>query len=101
MPGQFKRPPSANKGREDAERRVYKETARADLLAKRVEQTMQKVPLHQFAHTIVGLRSDDQHVPCDHNQVYAGLCHSAYPNVVAVMSKIIDLNMHAQIPHMV
>lgn len=42
-PGQIKRPPSANRGREDAERKVYKETARADLLAKRVEQTMQKV----------------------------------------------------------
>lgn len=43
MPGQFKRPPSANRGREDAERKVHREVARADLLAKRVEQTMQKV----------------------------------------------------------
>lgn len=42
---QFKRPPSANKGREDAEKRAYRETARADLLAKRVEQTMMKVTM--------------------------------------------------------
>lgn len=42
-PGQFRRPPSAGKsGREDAERRAYREAERASLLAKRVEQTMQK-----------------------------------------------------------
>ena len=58
MPGQFKRPPSANRGREDAERKVHREMARADVLAKRVEQTMQKVifvVIHLFDIALEGV----------------------------------------------
>ncbi len=41
---QIRRPPSAGKGgKEDAERRAYREAERAQILAKRVEQTMMKV----------------------------------------------------------
>ena len=43
-PNQIRRPPSAGKsGKEDAERRAYREAERAQMLAKRVEQTMMKV----------------------------------------------------------
>ncbi len=43
-PNQIRRPPSAGKGgKEDAERRAYREAERAQILAKRVEQTMMKV----------------------------------------------------------
>ncbi|KAL0041481.1 hypothetical protein WJX79_004991 [Trebouxia sp. C0005] len=42
-PNQIRRPPSAGKGgKEDAERRAYREAERAHILAKRVEQTMMK-----------------------------------------------------------
>ena len=44
---QIRRPPSAGKGlvgaKEDAERRAYREAEKAQMLAKRVEQTMAKV----------------------------------------------------------
>ena len=44
---QMQRPPSAGKGlsgaKEDAERRAYREAEKAQMLAKRVEQTMAKV----------------------------------------------------------
>jgi len=43
-PNQIRRPPIAGKGgKEDAERRAYREAERAQILAKRVEQTMMKV----------------------------------------------------------
>ncbi len=44
-PNQIRRPPSAGKGggKEDAERRAWREAERAQMLAKRVEQTMMKV----------------------------------------------------------
>ena len=45
-PNQIRRPPSAGKGgggKEDAERRAYREAEKAQMLAKRVEQTMAKV----------------------------------------------------------
>ena len=44
---QIRRPPSAGKGlggaKEDAERKAYREAEKAQVLAKRVEQTMAKV----------------------------------------------------------
>ena len=44
---EIRRPPSAGKGiggaKEDAERRAYREAEKAQMLAKRVEQTMAKV----------------------------------------------------------
>ena len=44
-PDPFRRPPSAGKGggKDEVERRAYREAERAHLLAKRVEQTMMKV----------------------------------------------------------
>lgn len=42
---QIRRPPSAGEGtaRADAERRAYKQVEKAQMMAKRVEQTMAKV----------------------------------------------------------
>ena len=50
-PNQIRRPPSAGKGgKEDAERRAYREAERAQVLAKRVEQTMMKVCISLLHH---------------------------------------------------
>ena len=50
-PNQIRRPPSASKGgKEDAERRAYREAERAQMLAKRVEQTMMKVRISILHH---------------------------------------------------
>lgn len=52
-PALFKRPPSAGKAREEAERKYNREAERASLLAKRVEQTMQKVCLFMLTGRLI------------------------------------------------